>query len=289
LVNTMLQQPSHRTALEDCAPRAILHIRKLGGASQPSIVMAGKLAFYVVKFREFMGVHSLTKEAIGSELMSRMGLPVPKWNSVLVADAFIDQNQALWYRNGSASAGVRPKAGLHFGSQLTVSEGANRTYEVIPSSWSDRVVNRDDFVGALLFDLWANNCDRRQCVFTTNDGARTLHAVFIDNDHLFGGYCGNEETCTCRAMVPNPRFYRGVWNPSSVARWKTVIDGISDHCIDKIVGKVPKPWIDDTMRRFVKALLKRRRRKLPSLIEEADRVFISGRRASPEVLRCVTL
>jgi hypothetical protein len=67
-------------------------------------------------------------------------------------------------------------------------------------SWVDRIENRADFLGALVLDLWANNCDRRQSVFFTDDRDR-LHARFIDSDSMFGGKFGNDTTCPRRAMV----------------------------------------------------------------------------------------
>jgi hypothetical protein len=57
---------------------------------------------------------------------------------------------------------------------------------MIPHSWIERIENRADFVGVLILDLWANNCDRRQVVFLSDDNDR-LHASFIDNDYLFWG------------------------------------------------------------------------------------------------------
>lgn len=195
----------------DDAPVAVTHVSKLNGSSQPSIVMTTGATLYVVKFWEFTGKRTDERgHRIRGDVAHRPANP--QWAPILFTDELIDKNPQLWHRNRSTSKGIRPEAGPHFGSssRLTLSEGENHTYELIPGSWIDRVSNREDFVGALLLDLWTNNCDRCQCVFLSETGSSSLRAVFIDNDHMFGGHFGNEKTCPRRVMVPDARFYRGI-------------------------------------------------------------------------------
>ena len=104
---------------------AVQHVVKLKGTSQPSIVMASGGALYVVKFREFTGRYGLLSEVIGAELMSRIGLPVPNWEAIEFTDAFLDDHREMWYRDRSGAPGLRPEAGLHFGSRLTLSDGSS--------------------------------------------------------------------------------------------------------------------------------------------------------------------
>jgi hypothetical protein len=268
------------------APAAVTHVRKLNGSSQPSIVKTTAAVPYVVKFSESTGKNGLMSEAIGSELMTLMGLPVPKWDPILFTDAFIDAHPDMWRRSDANGTGIRPEAGPHFGSRLTLSAEPYYTYDLIPSSWIDRISNRQDFVGALLLDLWTNNCDRRQCIFLT-DGSKALRAVFIDNDHMFGGYFGNEKTCPRRAMVPDANFYRGVWSDPVVDHWKRVIDAIDDRCIDSILPKIPEEWADSTALKFALNELAARRNKLDLLIADADETIASGRFPDFGSPRCV--
>lgn len=261
----------------DDAPVAVTHVSKLNGSSQPSIVMTTGGVLYVVKFWEFTGENGLMSEVIGSELMSRMGLPVPKWAPVLFTDAFLEKNPQLWYRHKTGSEGICPEAGPHFGSRLTLSKGENRTYEMIPGAWIDRVSNRQDFIGALLLDLWTNNCDRRQCVFISEADSKSFRAVFIDNDHMFGGHFGDEKTCSRRVMVPDERFYRGIWNESAVAHWKGVIDAIDDQFFDSLLAKVPEQWADFPQLLRVIDQLRLRRSKLGLLIAEAEETMANAR------------
>ena len=273
---------------QDHAPVAAIHVRKLNGASQASLVATEDGTLYVIKCLEFVGQFGLISEVIGSELMAEMGLPVPHWEPILLTEDFIRRNPKLWYRNRPDSKGTRSEDGLAFGTRLTTSRGRNLTYEILPSSWIERIVNRDDFVGALLFDLWANNCDCRQCVFLTDDYAKALRAVFIDNDHLFGGYFANEKTCPRRAMVPISDIYRGVWNEESVSRWQKKIDQIDDMFINHVLAKIPLEWAGSPALTFVTTELSLRRAKLHFLIDEFEDVLANGRFPSAQVLRrCV--
>jgi hypothetical protein len=265
------------------APVAAVHVRKLNGISQPSLVATEDGTLYVVKCREFVGLFGLVSEVFGSELMARMGLPVPQWETILLTEKFIRQSPKLWYRSRPDSKGIRPEDGMAFGTRLTVSPKINPTYDLVPSSWVERIVNRDDFVGALLFDLWANNCDRRQCVYLTDDHAKTLHAIFIDNDHLFGGYFANEKTCPRRAMAPTPEIYRGRWNEESVSHWRRKIDEIDETFIDQVLGKIPVEWLSHSALEFVTAQLSARRRTLEFLIDEVEEVIANGRFPAEEV------
>lgn len=269
----------------DHAPVAAIHVRKLNGASQPSLIATEDGTLYVIKCLDFVGQFGLMSEVIGSELMAGMGLPVPKWEPILLTEEFLCRNPNLWFRGRPDAKGICPEDGLAFGTRFTVSKGRNHTHDVIPSSWTERVLNQDDFVGALLFDLWANNCDRRQCVFLTDDHARTLRAVFIDNDNLFGGYFANEKTCPRRVMLAKTDIYRNAWTEEAVSRWRGKIDQLDDTFIDHILSRIPVEWMAYPALKFATTELSLRRRKLNYLIGEVEDVFASGRFPSVEVLR----
>jgi hypothetical protein len=225
---------------------------------------------YVLKFSGMTGKYGLMGEVVGTELMCLLGLPVPQWAAIRVTDEFLDQHPEVWYRSGPDSAAIRPESGLHFGSRLTLSAGKQQTYEILPGAWADRVANREDFVGALLVDLWANNCDRRQCVFLAEAASSSFRAVFIDHDHMFGGYYGNERTCARRAMVPDARFYGGVWCDDVVGGWESAIGGVDTASLQAILGHVPSAWADASARAFAMNQLQGRQARLNSLIDEAS-------------------
>lgn len=265
----------HRGGISSGSPgerphSAVTSLFRLNGSSQPSVIMTTGAELYVVKFLEFTGKYGLMGEVVGTELMGLMGLPTPQWAAIQVTDKFLDQHPETWYKSRPGDRGIRPESGLHFGSRLAGSAGRSRTYDLIPGSWADRVANREDFVGALLLDLWANNCDRRQCVFLKNNTGSVLRAVFIDNDHMFGGFYGDEHTCPTRTMMPDLRFYSGLWCEETVGRWRSVINGISDVDIEAILSRVPAEWADRAALDIARDQLRMRRRKLDYLIAEAQ-------------------
>jgi hypothetical protein len=246
---------------------------KLCGSSQPSILQGEDGAFYVVKFRGFPGHQSLINEVIGTELIRCMGLPAPDWAPIAISSDFIERNQGLWFcADGSP---IKPLPGLHFGSRLIEAAEEQRTYQMIPHAWIDRIENRADFLGMLVLDLWANNCDRRQAVFLS-DGRDRLHAYFIDNDFMFGGKFGFERTCPRRAMVYDLDIYRGLWDVQTVKKWAHLADGIGENAIRRIVKSVPDEWASRQMRRNIAEQLRARRAILPRLLNDAENVLSLG-------------
>lgn len=245
---------------------------KLCGSSQPSILKGADGAFYVVKFHGFPGSQGLANEVVGNELIRALGLPRPEWALIEVTDEFLDSNPGLWFQNEGVS--IRPHAGVHFGSRLIEAEGEQRTYQMIPHAWINRIENRADFLGILAVDLWANNCDRRQAVFLSQD--QSLHAYFIDNDFMFGGKFGNDITCPRRAMVHDLAVYEGLWNEDSMQQWLRKFDEFNENAIRRILASVPEEWADSNTRLKIFHQLRARRPMMPRLLNEAVSALGSG-------------
>ena len=264
-----------------CSTRGKVHaavpaasfLYKLCGSSQPSILQGEDGAFYVVKFRGFPGHQSLINEVIGTELIRCMGLPAPDWAPIAISNDFIERNPGLWFCTDGSP--IKPLPGLHFGSRIIEAAEEQRTYQMIPHSWIDRIDNRADFLGVLVLDLWANNCDRRQAVFL-RDGQKRLHAYFIDNDFMFGGKFGFGVTCPRRAMVYDLDIYSGLWSGQAVKKWTNIVDGIGESAIRWIVNSVPDGWANEQMRRDIANQLRSRRTILPRLLNDAENVLRSG-------------
>lgn len=242
-------------------------VYKLRGSSQPSIIRGEDGDFYVVKSRGFPGVRGLFNEALGTELIKSLGLPTPDWVPISISEDFIDRNPGMWFQLGSAP--IRPIAGMHFGSRMIQADGEQRTYQMIPHIWTKKIKNRDDFVGMLVLDLWANNCDRRQAVFL-GDKQSGLQAFFIDNDFMFGGKFGFEVTCPRRAMVHDLGIYTGLWTRQRVEKWQHMVGRIDDGMIERIIGSVPAEWADTQTRLEVAAQLRVRRTLLPAMLDDAE-------------------
>ena len=261
-----MQHPRSTTCIHQSARSAVTFIRKLNGSSQPAILVTRGLRSYVVKFSNFTGRTGLVAEVIGAEVMRLMGLPVPEWSPVQVDNDFINANPEIWFSN-KIGAGLRPAAGLHFGSQVMLSNGERQTYQIIPQTWVGRIVNPGDFIGALLVDLWLNNCDRRQCLFLEQNGG--LRAVFIDNDNMLGGYDGGEQTTAARVMAPYPELYRMNWQDQVVDAWMKKLTFICETSMDEIFARIPSEWAGRSVLERLRATLVRRFANFDSLLSEA--------------------
>lgn len=251
---------------------AVGFLYKLCGSSQPSILRGSDGGFYVVKFNSFPGSRGLANEAVGAELIRCAGLPAPDWVPMEVSDEFLERNPGLWFSTGGGA--IRPAAGLYFASRLVEARGEARTYQMIPHAWIGRIRNRADFLGMLMLDLWANQCDRRQAVFLSHSGS--LYARFIDNDSLFGGKFGNEITCPRRTMVHDLDTYKGLWDEKKVQKWLQKFEGIDEDCIHEVLTSIPEEWADASARRDIFEQLRVRRRHLPRLLDEAKETLHSG-------------
>ena len=251
------------------ASSAVTFVRRLNGASQPIIVLATGCKFYIAKFLDFTGRYGLLGEAVGAGIMRAMGLPTPEWVPLRFTDEFLDAHPEVWYQNTHGTSGIRPGAGLHFASRLVVSADGSEPYQIIPSKWVSRILNRRDFVGALLADLWMNNCDLRQAVYVAQGSPERLRAVFIDNDNILGGYRGDEKTTPRRAMAPLAGLYEDICTKEILTFWKRRLDRVDEDCLDAIFAAVPEEWADSDAIQWARSELRSRRRLLDHLIAEA--------------------
>ena len=259
-------------------PSAVTFVRKLNGASQPAIVMTTGASLYVVKLFGFGGPLALMKEAIGTELMRRMGLPVPGWSPILMTDEFIERNPQLWFRTAGGGV-IRPKAGLHFGSRLVLSGNGHPTYELVPSLWRQRIENPEALAGAIVADLWMNNCDRRQMLFL--DTGHGLLCVFIDQDHLFGGILGDEQANPRRLMAYNAFLFGALRKRAIVDRWIRAVDRVNRTWFESTPDWIPSAWSDTDELAQTREILLRRHARLNRLIDEATD-FLAADEIAPQ-------
>jgi len=203
---------------------------------------------------------------VGTELMAALGLSVPRWSAVMVTDEFLDRFPESWFES-SDGGWVRPEAGLHFGSNLTLSANGLPTYQVIPRSWHDRVANRREFVGALLADLWTNNCDRRQCLFLSS--GKSLKVSFIDHDGCLGGYGGTGETTVRLLTMPHPELFRDVLDERILAEWMQRVEALGSDVVERILERIPGEWADGAERERARDVLLARQRRLEGWMGEA--------------------
>jgi len=216
------------------------------GGAQSSLIQAEDGNFYIVKLLgNPQGSEVLFNEALGTELIRLVGLPVSAWRAIIISNEFIDRNPALWFE----TAGSRlepPLAGLCFGSRLVPANGKETLYELLPNDWFKLIGNRDDFIGMLLFDLWAHQTDNRQAVFVQDLQTRCMRATFIDQGDLFGRNARHQIHQCMNASFIDRRVYTNLDISSVMPKWENRLRAITSDVLHSLVSasSIPAEWYD---------------------------------------------
>ena len=226
--------------------KPVQFIRKMRGGAQSSLIEAEDGNFYIIKFPDNpQGPDVLFHEAFGTELMGLVGLPVSDWRPVRIHANFIDQNRGLWFE-GYGSALRPPRPGLCFGSRLVSATDQESLYEMLPSSWFELISNRTDFLGMLLFDLWALHNDNRQAVFLQDLQTRLIRATFIDHGALFGKLSQAGLNVGRRTTFLDDKVYRNTDVSSILPKWEARIRALTIDGLYALVfaSSIPCEWYD---------------------------------------------
>jgi hypothetical protein len=258
------------------ALEAMAVFRRLRGGSQSLLVLASDGALYVVKMMgNPQGPNVLANEALGSELAGYLGLPVPSWRPIALSDDFIDSHSHCWFE--SASGPVRPQAGVHFASRIIGQESSSALCEILPGSWIPQIVNRSDFAGMLLLDLWANHTDSRKSLFMRRGISTETSAVFVDNGHMFGGPWGKDDYRRGAALFLDSRIYEGLEMKSAFTSWFEKVDSVDEDVVRALAASIPGEWVPNGYVQQVIVQLQSRKRQLElSLFEELSLIRGSG-------------
>jgi hypothetical protein len=229
---------------------------------------------YVVKLMgNPEGPNVLANEALGTELARHLGLSVPEWRAIEISDEFLDQHKLCWFE--TASGLVRPNAGLHFASRVIGQDTSTSVYEVLPGGWISRIDNRDDFVGMLMLDVWANHTDNRQSVFVRNPITQQLTAVFVNNGHMFGGPSGQDAYRRGAAMYLDRRVYEGLDINGTVDRWLQRVRGIDESVLLQLAKSIPSAWMSGRYLEEFVAQLQIRKEALEQLLRQ-ETMLVNG-------------
>jgi hypothetical protein len=240
---------------------AVKFKRKMRGGSQSSLVEAEDGNYYIVKLMENpQGSEILLNEVLASGIMEFVGLETPKWNPIWISAGFIEDNPGLWFE--TASSGRRPPpVGLHFGSRLILPKTSESLYEILPRSWFTRIRDKENFVGMLLFDLWANQRDNRQAIFLQDQEDRSIRTTYIDHGCLFGPDESNKIAMRIRAMYMDPAIYGNIDLDVTFPKWEARIRALSESTLRSLISRLPIPsqwYTSEDINRIVSGLAERR-------------------------------
>jgi hypothetical protein len=247
--------------------RALRLTRKMRGRTQAHLIVADDGCTYVVKFAANRngGRRALVNEFLGSVILTGLGIATPRPALVEIGDDCV-------------SAEFLPPGGTHFGSRYP-GDGAISVYDFLPNSLVQKVSNREDFVGALVFDLWCSNTDSRQAIFFRDRVRQGFMAEMIDNGSLFGGSDWSFQDSAEKVMYHRPEIYGSDLSTGDFAPWLEALAKLRPEVLNEAVAAIPRGWIrgderalDDLLSRLFE-----RRMLVPAMIEQSVEFLRAGR------------
>lgn len=199
--------------------------------------------FYVVKMLgNPQGSSILFRDALGSELMRLVGLPVPAWKPISIS-ACLAGSSELRFQLPSGSTHA-PARGPHFASLFIARDVSDLLYETLPTPWISRLVNQDHFIGALMVDLWTNNQDPRQAIFLKQGDSDHLYTFFIDQGYQFSNKSEHPKIAIRRVQFMNRGVYRCSGLETLLLEWEAKLAAITKDSLKQMVldCNLPAPW-----------------------------------------------
>ncbi|HWQ54546.1 MAG TPA: HipA family kinase [Bryobacteraceae bacterium] len=252
-------------------------IRKMRGGAQSHLLEADDGHFYVVKFQNNpQHRRILVNELVASVLLDYLQISAPEGVLIAVGADFLRANPEVGLSLGTRRVPVQ--AGWHFGSRYPGDPGRTAVYDFLPDALLEQVVNRPEFLGALVFDKWAGNADGRQAVFY-RALVRSAHVVaappnpgfvarMIDHGYIFNGPYWEFPDSPLQGLYPRRSIYDGVFSLEDFQPWLDRVQHLPPEVLDQAWKRVPPEWIEgeeDAFEQMLETLMARRAR-VPDLI-----------------------
>ncbi|MBV8897274.1 MAG: phosphatidylinositol kinase [Acidobacteriaceae bacterium] len=264
--------------------RARQLIRKMRGGAQAHLLEGEDGHFYVVKFiNNPQHRRVLINEWLACAFLRYLQIHVPETAVIELTDDFIAANPELYITLGNRREPIPP--GLHFGSRMAVHPERVATFDFLPDKLLDKVENRADFLGMLVFDKWVGNADSRQAVFFRarakswtplkgeTPGRLGFFAQMIDHGFAFNGPTWQFQDTPLQGLYFRTRIYDEVRSIDSFQPWLSMVESFPPEVIDSAWKEIPRTWVDadeDALLQVLEALLARRNR-VGGLIEDVRR------------------
>lgn len=220
------------------------------GATSPQLFRGSDQQLYVVKLLgNKVGPKALANEFLAAELGEQLGLCFPVSGIISIDEKLLTKNRRL------RKAGV--VAGPHFACKYI-----SKTFYVDRTSLN-RVVNKAEMAGVMLFDHLVHNVDRtvnRKNLIIRREAAG-YHMYAIDHSHLFkrGRWTMAQLAALENDLSVNTRRTYGLLlkyflQPDDFLPYAQAISQWSDEYLSQTVAAIPEQWLADQGER--QALLK---------------------------------
>jgi len=256
-------------------------IRKMRGGAQAHLLEADDGHFYVVKFRNNpQHRRILVNELVSAVLLKYLGISTPSTAIVEIDEEFLRMCPDTCIQLGTRKISAEP--GRHFGSQYPGDPARVVVYDFIPDVLLEKVVNREEFLGALVFDKWAGNADARQSIFfrarlrewmpqsPAQPQRMGFVALMLDQGYVFDGphWAFNDSPMT--GLYFRPVVYGTVKSLDDFQPWLDRVVNFPEEVLDEACRQVPPEWLDGDERALEQVLEKLlvRRKRVPDLIRD---------------------
>lgn len=259
-------------------------VRKMRGGAQAHLLEADDGHFYVVKFRNNpQHRRVLINESIASTFLHYLQIAAPETAIVQLTHEFLGANPEVCISLGSQKRSVEP--GWHFGSRFPGDPSRVAVYDFVPDVLLDRIENRNEFLGALVFDKWTGNADARQAIFlrarlreyvpTFQGHALRMGflSMMVDHGYIFNGPHWTYADSPLTGMYFRPQVYSDVYGLDDFQPWLDRVIHFPEEVVDDAVRKLPSEWLNgdrDSLHDLLDRLMARRKR-VPALIEDCRR------------------
>jgi len=265
------------------------HVRKMRGGAQSHLLETNDGQFYVVKFQNNpQHRRILVNELLASVFLEYLHISTPDAALIHVSEAFVQNNPNVAIELGARK--IPAATGWQFGSRYPGDPARVAVYDFVPDTLLHNVRNRSDFLGALAFDKWVSNADRRQAVFfrardykrvpevtKTHAFGISLVAIMIDHGFAFNGPHWSFPNSPVQGLYARKRVYENVASLEEFEPWLERIRTFPEKVVDQAYKQVPPEWIPDEQDEL-EAMLERlmlRRKRVADLIGEVRRATLS--------------
>jgi hypothetical protein len=258
-------------------------IRKMRGGAQAHLLECDDGHFYVVKFRNNpQHRRILINEWIASVFLNYLQISTPETALVNLPADFIAANDDLHIQLGSRRQPIEP--GWHFGSRYPGDPAKVMVYDFIPDVLLDKVVNRKEFLAALVFDKWIGNADARQAIFFRARIEQGLAvaprprerqgfvAQMMDHGYIFDGPHWLFTDSPLQGLYFRPSVYLQVRSFRDFEPWLDQVVHFPEEVVDQALKQLPPEWLDGDAAALETMLTKlmSRRKRVPDLIRSSQ-------------------
>ena len=227
-------------------------LRLMPGGSQSVLGSCSDGHLYVLKAsKNLQGPNVLANEYIGANLLEALDLPIPNWRTARMAPAVQVKChlEASWHS-------VWDCHGSYFASRFLKPPSIVSTPS-LEARVAQLVENRQDFIGALVFDVWAGSTDVRQAIYEQDHQTSGLRAKFIDQGHAFGGPFWTFDGPPGAAFCRQSSLYEMVNQQELIEAWKLKLKLVIPTLLPSILSTVPKTWYTGDKSTLEKRLMRR--------------------------------